>query len=135
MSSCCMMDASTNREMSMYYPSKYAVNGFRTTPLVLNVMWIVANRLNLNIDDDTVSNDLYDICCSLESYPADADFGSSDSFSYVQRAKKELVIEPAERKIAELLNNGLTGEANGVAAELNLDVQEIAEKYNLDSYR
>ena len=69
--------------------SNYAINKFNTTDLTLNVMANCARSLGLDIDDDKVADTLYWICCDLESYPEDCGFGSSDSYSYVQAARKE----------------------------------------------
>ena len=75
--------------------SAFDENKFNTTQLTLNVMYRCAQALGLDIDDDTVADRLYDICCGLESYPEDCGFGSSDSYSYVQEARREFGIEEA----------------------------------------
>jgi hypothetical protein len=68
--------------------SKIAENAWNTTPLTLNVMHNIADRLGLDIQDDVVSNSLYWICCDLEDWPEHEGFGSSDSFSYIEDAKR-----------------------------------------------
>lgn len=68
--------------------SKFNLNSFNTSDLVLNVMGGVARTLKLDINNDQVADELYWICCSLESFPEDEGFGSSDSYSYVQEARR-----------------------------------------------
>lgn len=75
--------------------SAFSSNKFNTRDLVLNVMANVARSLDLDIEDDSVADRLYWICCDLESYPEDCGFGSSDHYSYVQEARKEFGIEEA----------------------------------------
>ena len=72
--------------------SNYAINKLNTTDLTLHVMGNCASRLGLDIDNDGVADALYWICCDLESFPEDSGFGSSDSYSYVQAARKEFHI-------------------------------------------
>jgi len=61
---------------------------YNTTDLVLNVMARCARSLDLDLDDDKVADELYNICCDLEDYPEDCGFGSSDAYSYVKRARE-----------------------------------------------
>ena len=68
--------------------SAYEQNNFHTTQLVLNVMNICAQRAGVDNNDNDVANKLYWICCDLESYPADADFGTSDYYTYVKAAEE-----------------------------------------------
>jgi len=72
--------------------SNYEVNYWNTDLLVLNVMNTVARKLSLDIDDNEVSNKLYDICCDLEDWDEDQGFGSSDHYSYIKAAEKEFNI-------------------------------------------
>lgn len=69
--------------------NKFDSNSFNTTDLVLSVMARIADRLGLNIADDSVSDKLYSVCSDLESWPTDCGFGSSDMHSYIKRAKEE----------------------------------------------
>ena len=69
--------------------SNFSFNSFNTTHLTLNVMENCARQLDLDIDDDDVSRQLYWICCDLESWPEDCGFGSSDHYSYVEQARAE----------------------------------------------
>jgi len=69
---------------------------YNTTDLVRNVMERVARTLNLDLENSDVADTLYDICCDLEDYPEDCGFGSSDSYSYVQSARREFhIVEEA----------------------------------------
>lgn len=74
--------------------SKYRRNGWHTTDLVRNVMSDVARRLELDIHDDEVADKLYWICCDLEEWECD-EWGSSDSYSYVQEARRVFGLEKA----------------------------------------
>jgi hypothetical protein len=76
--------------------SAFRLNKFNTSDLTLNVMANVARSLDLEIEDDSVAESLYWICCGLESYPEGHGFGSSDHYSYVQQARKEFNI-PEDR--------------------------------------
>ena len=67
-----------------------------TTDLTLNVMNRVAERLDLNMDNDAIVEELYWVCCDLEDYPEDCGFGSSDAYSYIQLARRLFHI-PAEK--------------------------------------
>ena len=80
--------------------SKYELNKYHTTSLVLNIMWRIAHLLGLDLNDDSVSDKLYDICCVLESYPDDCDFGGSDAYSYIQQARE--VFETPEQEAERL---------------------------------
>lgn len=71
--------------------SKFEKNDWNTTDLVLDVMRTCARRTNQDINDDNVSDTLYWICCDLESWPEDHGFGSSDHYSYIEQAKKQIV--------------------------------------------
>jgi hypothetical protein len=68
--------------------SKFIDNGFNTTDLVLNVMANCARHLGLDTQDDETADELYWICCDLESWPEECGFGSSDHYSYVERARR-----------------------------------------------
>lgn len=70
--------------------SHFEVNHWNTTSLTLNVMERVARQANLNISNDVVADQLYQICADLESWPTDEGFGSSDSYSYLKRAEQEV---------------------------------------------
>jgi hypothetical protein len=70
--------------------SDYTRNKFNTTLLVRNVMATVARVLEVDIHDNKIADTLYWICCDLEDFPEDEGFGTSDHYSYVQRAREEL---------------------------------------------
>ena len=70
--------------------SNYTRNKFNTTLLVLNVMATVARVLEVDIHRNDIADTLYWICCDLEDFPKDEGFGTSDHYSYVQRAREEL---------------------------------------------
>lgn len=70
--------------------SDFTVNKFNTTLLVRNVMENVARHLKVDIHDNKIADTLYWICCDLEDFPEDEGFGSSDHYTYIQRAKEEL---------------------------------------------
>ncbi len=70
--------------------SDFTVNKFHTTHLVLNVMETVARVLEVDIHRNDIADTLYWICCDLEDFPKDEGFGTSDHYSYVQRAREEL---------------------------------------------
>lgn len=70
--------------------SNYTRNKFNTTLLVLNVMATVARVLEVDIHRNDIADTLYWICCDLEDFPEGEGFGTSDHFSYVQRAREEL---------------------------------------------
>ena len=67
----------------------FQLNHWNTTQLVLNIMERVANQVGVDINDNSVADKLYDICCDLEDWPEDEGFGSSDSYSYTKAAEKE----------------------------------------------
>lgn len=73
--------------------SKHSTNAFHTTDLTLSIMARVASVLELDINDDTVADRLYIICCGLETWPEGEGFGSSDAYTYIQQAKKEFNID------------------------------------------
>lgn len=73
--------------------SNFSQNKFYTTDLVLNVMERCASRLDLDIHDNDVADRLYQVACTLEDYPEDCGFGSSDMWCYVGYAEKEFGIE------------------------------------------
>ena len=75
--------------------NKFLFNSFNTTDLTLNTMELCARVLGLDINDNDVSSRLYQICCDLESWPENEGFGSSDSYSYIQHARKEFNIDEA----------------------------------------
>jgi len=75
--------------------SKFDGNGWNTTDLTLSIMARVARLTTLDIHDDKVANELYWICCSLEDWPEDQGFGSSDSYGYMREAQRVFHI-PAE---------------------------------------
>ena len=75
--------------------SKFQNNDWYTTPLTLNVMHTVAERLELNIGDDAVADELYWVCCSLEDWPEGEGFGSSDSYGFVREAERVFHIPAA----------------------------------------
>lgn len=68
--------------------SNFHANDFHTTELTLHVMETCAFLCGLDIADDAVSNELYWICCDLESWGEDEGFGSSDSYSYVKATRR-----------------------------------------------
>ena len=70
--------------------SHFTVNKWNTTLLVRNVMENVARHLKVDIHRNDVADTLYWICCDLEDFPKDEGFGSSDHYTYIQRAKEEL---------------------------------------------
>lgn len=74
--------------------SKFQINHWHTTLLVLNVMATVARILKLDLHNDEVSNELYWVCCDLEDFPKDEGFGSSDHYGYIQDAKRVFHIVP-----------------------------------------
>ena len=63
-------------------------NKWNTTDLVLNIMARVARQLDLDIQDDRISDEMYWVCCSLEHWPQDQGFGSSDSYSQYMEARR-----------------------------------------------
>lgn len=67
--------------------SKFNTNYWNTDHLVLNVMERCANHVQQDVQDDKVADKLYDICCDLEDW--DADFGSSDAYTYLKDAENE----------------------------------------------
>ncbi len=69
--------------------SKFRINDWYTTDLVLNVMETVARHLKLDIYDNAVSDKLYSICSDLEQWPEDQGFGSSDHYGYIKQAADE----------------------------------------------
>lgn len=75
--------------------TKIELNAYHTRDLVLNIMDRVARVLDLDTTNDAVCDALYDVCCDLEDYPEDCGFGSSDAYSYIQRARQDFHI-PAE---------------------------------------
>ena len=76
--------------------TKFDRNGFNTTDLVLNVMERVALALDLDLDNDDVANEIYYECSSLEDYPEDCGFGSSDAYSFIEGVRRVFNI-PASR--------------------------------------
>ena len=68
------------------------MNKWNTSHLTLNIMDRVANSCDLDINDNDVAERLYWICCDLESFPEGEGFGSSDAYSYIERAKEEFGI-------------------------------------------
>ena len=68
--------------------SDFDCNKWNTTDLVLSVMNSVANQLHLNIHDNEIANNLYDICNDLEGWPEDHGFSSSDRNTYINEAKE-----------------------------------------------
>ena len=72
--------------------SRYATNGFQTTDLVLNVMWRCAAAWGLDLDDERVAGELYDICCGLEDWPEDEGFGSSDAYGQMMETRRRFHI-------------------------------------------
>ena len=73
--------------------SRYQTNGWNTTDLTLEIMSLCATRAGLDINNDNVSERLYDICSDLEEFPEGEGFGTSDSYSYVQETFAEFEIE------------------------------------------
>lgn len=67
--------------------SDFEVNKWNTTDLVLSVMERCADYCQMNIHNDNVANELYWICCDLETWDEDQGFGSSDMYVYRQYAK------------------------------------------------
>jgi len=81
--------------------SKFNWNGWHTTQLTLNIMHRCAERLGLDIHDDEVADQLYWICCDLESWPEGEGFGSSDSYGYIKSAAEEFgIVWPPEEEAA-----------------------------------
>ncbi len=72
--------------------SRYLLNNWHTTDLTLSVMARVARVVGLDIADDEVADKLYNICCSLESWPEGEGFGSSDAYSFIQMATEEFKV-------------------------------------------
>lgn len=73
--------------------SNINANIWNTTPLTLSVMTRVGLFLELDIHDNTVADALYWICCDLEDWPEDEGFGTSDTYSFVEKARKEFGLE------------------------------------------
>lgn len=70
------------------FPCKFERNSWNTTGLTLNIMARVARLTKLDITDDRVSDELYQICYDLEDWDSDQGFGSSDSYGYMREAQR-----------------------------------------------
>jgi hypothetical protein len=68
-------------------------NTYNTTDLVLSIMSRVADRISVNVSDNSVADRLYNICSDLEHWNDDEGFGTSDFNAYVKRAKIEFDIQ------------------------------------------
>lgn len=75
--------------------SKFKNNDWYTTPLTLNVMYRVAERLSLDVSNDAVAEELYWVCADLEDWPEGEGFGSSDHYSYIRAAERVFHIPEA----------------------------------------
>ncbi|MFY0656424.1 MAG: hypothetical protein JXR12_06710 [Neptunomonas phycophila] len=69
--------------------SKFNSNYWNTDQLVLNIMERCANHCGHDIQDDDVAEKLYWVCSDLEGW--DAEFGSSDAFTYLHDAEYKLL--------------------------------------------
>lgn len=76
--------------------SNFESNWYNTNDLTLNVMANCARRLDLDLDNNTIADELYEICCVLEDYPEDCGFGSSDHYSYVEQARARIALQSGD---------------------------------------
>lgn len=80
------------------YDSKFDRNAWNTTDLVLSIMNRCASLWRLDIDDDAVAEELYWICCSLESWPSEEGFGSSDAYNEIWDTFDRFHIVPTQEQ-------------------------------------
>ncbi len=78
--------------------SKYDDNGWHTTDLTLSIMARIARQLDLDIYNDQVADELYWICCHLESWPEGEGFGSSDSYGEYCHALRVFHVTPIKER-------------------------------------